>query len=236
MNRTHIPLLGLLMTLVSAEALAVSPAAPSPWQTSWQATSSGSVSQSVGKPAEGALRKGLRLPASGPGFSRRARGQHYGTDETISLIRFAAARLAEAYPQSAPLLVGDISRRRGGALSPHRSHQSGRDVDIALPERINQPRHTFNPRLRPSEIDYEKLWFTLDVLIASNRVQFVFLDSSLLPPLRKEALLAGWSPDELMRLFGKQGARRGVIRHAPGHTCHMHVRFHCPEGDSDCTP
>ena len=193
-------------------------------------------STSLGGAAQGSLRQGHRLPAGGVGYTRRRRGHHFGTRETIALIQFAGARLVEAYPQTAPLLIGDISRRTGGRLAPHRSHQSGRDVDIALPERTNEARQTFNASLRADHIDFEKLWFILDALIASNRVQFVFLDRALLGQLRDEARLAGWSSGDIKGLLGHQGAGQGLIRHAPGHTCHMHVRFHCPDGDSGCVP
>ena len=235
MRGHHIPFLLILSMATPFEVSAAAPAAPSTWQTSWsEAPGVRGASSSLGSPAEGNLQRGLRLPGRGTGFTRRTRGHHYGTHETIALIQFAGARLVEAYPQTAPLLVGDISRREGGALRPHRSHQSGRDVDIALPEKANQARQTFRATLPPDQIDFEKLWFVLDALIASDRVQFVFLDRSLISHLRKEARLAGWSTDDMQVFFGHSGSRAGLIRHAPGHSCHVHIRFHCPQGDPNC--
>jgi murein endopeptidase len=237
MTLSHTLALTALATLASASAYADPPDARSPWRASWRgARHSASNPASLGAPNQGTLRRGKRLPVAGSGFTRRERGHHYGTAETIALIRFAGARLVEAYPQTASLLVGDISRREGGRLSPHRSHQSGRDVDIALPELTNARLRSFNARLKGSQVDFEKLWFVLDTLVASDRVQFVFLDQRLLKPLHAQARLAGWSRQDLGHLFSLDGARRGVIRHAPGHTCHMHIRFHCPEGSPGCDP
>ena len=207
--------------------------------TGWLELGQGSDAhhQSLGAPNAGRLAKGQRLPASGLGFVRRERGFHYGTDETIALIHFVGQRLATAYPGSAPLLIGDISQREGGRLKSHRSHQSGRDVDIAIPELDPRPRRAFAPSLSPKEIDLERLWFVLETLIATGRVHMVFIDQRHLSPLRREARRAGWGDEELRRLFlmtpGRRG--RGIIRHAPGHRTHVHVRFHCPLGATGCS-
>ncbi len=230
------PALGALLALATgcAAAVALSPhaaAASNQWQTLYKAyQTTPAVSESVGAPNRGRLRSGLQLPRTGPGFVRRARGNQYGTYETIALVRFAAARLAEAFPGTAPLLIGDISKRGGGSLSPHRSHQSGRDADIAFPERSGARRNSFNPHLGVADVDLEKTWFVLETLITTGRVQYVFVDRRLLAPLRREAGAVGWSEEALARLFG-----RGPIRQAPGHMSHFHVRFHCPVGDSACS-
>ncbi|MDP6945250.1 MAG: penicillin-insensitive murein endopeptidase, partial [Myxococcota bacterium] len=150
----------ITVTALGPAATAAPGQAPGDWRASFQAYQSAqTTSRSVGAPNGGRLVRGHRLPRAGPGFVRRARGNQFGTAETIALIRFAGARLAEAYPGTTPLLVGDISRERGGRLRPHRSHQSGRDVDIAFPERADEQKRTFNPRLRPDGVDIEKTWF-----------------------------------------------------------------------------
>ena len=40
--------------------------------------------------------------------------------------------MREQFPDAHVLAVGDISQERGGQITQHRSHQSGRDVDIGL--------------------------------------------------------------------------------------------------------
>jgi len=72
------------------------------------------------------------LPAKGPGFAvLDPNGHHFGTPSMLSIIKYAAARVARERP-GPPLLVGDISAKNGGEIPRHRSHRSGRDVDLLL--------------------------------------------------------------------------------------------------------
>lgn len=193
--------------------------------------------ESVGAPNAGSLKRGVRLPASGPGYRRYDRDSHYGTDATVAAIRYVAARYAETYPGSAPLVVGDISAKGGGKLRPHGSHRTGRDVDIGYPARGNRAMTRFDRGASVDTIDLEKSWFVLEALILGGDVQYVFVDTSLLVPLAAEARRAGWSEADVDRIFllPGDGSKRGAIRHARGHLSHFHVRFDCPAGDEDCT-
>jgi len=86
---------------------------------------------SVGLPHLGSLSDGVELPRKGPGhqwFS--AAGNHYGTPQMVGAIQFASARVHATYPDSPPLLVGDLSARQGGRLKGHASHRTGRDADL----------------------------------------------------------------------------------------------------------
>jgi penicillin-insensitive murein endopeptidase len=58
-------------------------------------------------------------------------GVQWGTEELVGLLQRSALRLARDEP-GAPLLVGSLSRQRGGRLPPHDSHQSGRDADLGF--------------------------------------------------------------------------------------------------------
>ncbi len=204
--------------------------------STWRVDPEERRASSVGAPNDGRLKGGVRLPAEGPGFLRRKRGSQWGTDETIALTTWAAGRMAEAFPGTAPLVVGDISRAKGGRIRPHRSHQSGRDVDIAFPEKGNRDRTRFNGKLRAGGVDFDKAWFVLESLLLTDRVEYIFADRKLLGPLAKAARRAGWPESELDPLILMPGEKgyRGIIRHAPGHGAHFHVRFKCPEGDDAC--
>jgi hypothetical protein len=73
------------------------------------------------------------LPQSGSGFERKkAEATSYGLPETIRALQEIAAAWHAAHPQGPRILVHDISRRGGGKLNPHKSHQVGLDVDILL--------------------------------------------------------------------------------------------------------
>src|SRR4029077_8862468 len=92
------------------------------------------TSISVGKASNGYLVEGVRLPDRGEGFVTRevwkARGNRYGTDELVDLV-VAVARRMRTQVRDVQLVVADISGRGGGErVAFHRSHQSGRDVDL----------------------------------------------------------------------------------------------------------
>ena len=92
------------------------------------------TSISVGKPNNGYLIDGARLPDHGEGFTTRdvwiARNNRYGTDEVIDLVTSVARRM-HAKIKDVKIVIADLSARGGGGqFEFHRSHQSGRDVDF----------------------------------------------------------------------------------------------------------
>ena len=71
------------------------------------------------------------LPASGTGFVTNNRGNdefQFGQRSTIE----AAQRVAEAWSlqNTQPFSIGQISKRGGGPMPPHKSHRLGIDVDV----------------------------------------------------------------------------------------------------------
>jgi murein endopeptidase len=105
-------------------------------------------SVAVGTPAAGRLERGVRLPASGPGFFtwdpvlRRSpnRGwRRWGTDRLVRVLMQVAREHHAAHPQAPRMAIGDLSRPRGGDFGPrfgyigHVTHQNGLDVDVYYP-------------------------------------------------------------------------------------------------------
>jgi penicillin-insensitive murein endopeptidase len=78
------------------------------------------------------LTEAVELKESGPGFVRyRPQGAYYwGTSELVSLVEQAAASVDQAFGGGPPLVVGDLSGKRGGRIERHQSHRTGRDVDL----------------------------------------------------------------------------------------------------------
>ena len=72
----------------------------------------------------------LSLDAPGDGWTVVVGGQCFGTEETIDYLETAIHTVTSRFPDSQKLSVGDISAKTGGYLSPHLSHQAGRDVDV----------------------------------------------------------------------------------------------------------
>ena len=97
------------------------------------AFSKGSISMHTA--SEGWLEKPAEIPANGQ-YHRvlgvtRARGHLFATDELIEgLLR--AARIVSQRKGGAKLVIGNLSRRKGGDISSSVSHNSGRDADVAF--------------------------------------------------------------------------------------------------------
>ena len=93
------------------------------------------TSVSWGKANRGTILNPARLPDRGDGYrvpKRWAdRGIRYGTDELVDLVIQASRRVALDWPD-ARVTVADLSPERGGPSQWHRSHQSGRDVDLVF--------------------------------------------------------------------------------------------------------
>lgn len=193
--------------------------------------------RSVGSATRGSLRDARCLPESGPGFIAFSPNR-CATDETIHLLLYAIREVMREYPSSPPVVIGALSRPKGGRLKPHKSHRSGRDVDIGYFAVGDRPLRTF-ANLRPDEIDYDKTFYLMAALIATGRVDFMFVNYALQPRFVEAARRLGYDDDQISYLFQYprgRGSRVGLIRHARGHTRHFHVRFACPRGDEECRP
>ncbi|HET7517110.1 MAG TPA: penicillin-insensitive murein endopeptidase [Actinomycetes bacterium] len=107
-------------------------------------------SRALGRPDEGRLAGGVQLPAEGTHFVtvdpvRRASPspgwRRWGTNRLVRVLLRVAREHAAAHPGAPRLVVGDLSRPKGGRFGPefggdgHRSHQNGLDVDVYYPRR-----------------------------------------------------------------------------------------------------
>lgn len=200
---------------------------------------------SGGRANRGWLLDGLRLADEGEGFvtpaTWRARGLRYGTDELVGLLVSTARTLATA---NAPVRLGiaDLSRAGGGPASPHhRSHQSGRDVDLLLYLRDARGRSIQATEMKAladdgvardgsgHALDVERTWRLVRTLLASRvaTVQHIFLYEPLSLLLLDHARAVG-EPDWLVEL-----ARQTLFEppNAP-HDDHLHVRVYCSAADA----
>ncbi|MEZ4380351.1 MAG: penicillin-insensitive murein endopeptidase [Nannocystaceae bacterium] len=196
--------------------------------------------RSVGAPNAGLLEDGVQLPHS-PLYVRRNPAIMYGSAATISRLQAAIYRFRRAYRYTGDLVVADLSRREGGRLPPHRSHQSGRDVDIWLPTlRGAYDRRYLAEDRRPSpeQVNWFAAWGLIESLLAGGGVRYVFLSEELHDPLFRAGEMMGATPAELAHIQRRPGDLRPVvnapIRDAPGHTGHIHVRFVCAEDEPRC--
>ena len=181
-------------------------------------------SLSVGLPNNGRLLNGVQLP-EGELFELVSPGFAYGTQETIDYLEAAVRKVHERFPGTPPLHVGHVSSRTGGYLSPHLSHQSGRDVDLGF---YYSGDRRWYARGTAANFDVERNWALVRALITETDVEMILLDHSLQRLLKAYALDLGEDPEWVEGLFKTRPGRPALIRHVKGHHTHFHVRFFNP--------
>jgi penicillin-insensitive murein endopeptidase len=133
-------------------------------------------------------------------------------------------RVHAEYPDSPPLYVGHLSARHGGYLRPHRSHQSGRDVDLGY-FYLGGP--GWYARASAKNLDVVRTWALVKAFASDPNVEAIFMDRSVQRLLSDHAEANGERAEWLF-----EGSHRGgehLVRHEWGHLTHLHVRFRCTE-------
>src|SRR5690606_37826831 len=183
-------------------------------------------SMSVGKPNGGALFNAVQLPED-PRWERVDASHAWGTQETLDYIAAAVAVVHQQFDDTPPLPIGHISARRGGPLQPHRSHQSGRDADLGFYYRADV--HQWYRRGTKDTLHLPRTWALVRALITETDVRLILVDHSIERLLRQYAESIGEDEVWLQDVFEGAGyTRPAIIRHAPGHATHLHVRFDNP--------
>ncbi|GEM_PF-1177917 len=203
----------------------------------WRAKD-GHKSASIGFPAAGSLEGAVPM-MEGPGRILKATPwKCWGTIETVSTLDAILREWEHRKPGGQPVLVGNMSAPMGGKLSPHRSHQSGRDVDLSYIQ-IENPKEELNWReMSKSNLDAGRTWDLLKLLVESRRVQAIFIDSKIQKLLYRDAVanrrIAKTRLSRWIEYPRQPGTTSAIIRHVPGHRDHIHVRFKCSDGDRGC--
>jgi murein endopeptidase len=190
---------------------------------------------SIGAPAAGRLVNGVQVP-EGEGYTAKLPESAYGTTHAVTHLVAGLAAFREQHTFEGDILLGSMSRRHGGPIGGHRSHQTGRDIDIRLPLRAGVP--SWFP-IRPWRVDWTAVWHLLVALIDTGEVQIVFMDYGAQKYLHRAAVALGVEEAERRRVLQwpiGYKAHRGIVRHAPGHTQHVHVRFRCGTFEPECVP
>jgi len=197
--------------------------------------------QSVGAPWAGRLQHATALPP-GEGYFIRRPGRAFGTQTTIELTERAISETLDAFPDEHVLAIGDISAPSGGLITQHRSHQSGRDIDVGLFYREKPAGYPADfIHADEDNLDCAATFKLLESFLATadddGGVQMIFLDFDVQGILFDWALDHGVSERRLERIFQYphgRGSGEGIVRHEPNHDNHMHVRFKCPAEDTGC--
>jgi murein endopeptidase len=182
-------------------------------------------SVSIGKPSAGLLFNGKVMPNDDAGWTVVAGGQAFGTEETLEYLETAIHTVSERFPGSPKVSIGDISARGGGYLSPHLSHQSGRDADVGY---YYLDGAGWYRRATAQNLDVTRTWALVRALITRTDVEMILIDHSVQALLRTEAERSDPDSDWLDSIFRGRNGLPPLIRHAPGHATHLHVRFWNP--------
>jgi murein endopeptidase len=197
--------------------------------------------QSVGAPWQGTLREAAKLP-EGDGYHIRRPWRSFGTRTTVDFVERVATDVRELFPETHVLAIGDLSAEHGGAITEHRSHQSGRDADIGLIYKSKPAGYPDNfITATEDNLDCAATYALVAGFAETSHddggALVMFLD------FRVQGLLYQWARDHgvddevLNRTFQfphGRGTSAGLVRHEPNHDNHLHVRFKCPRGDSAC--
>lgn len=181
---------------------------------------------SIGTPQAGRLVVGAQLPP-GAGYERLYPNSAWGTTYAVRNLVAILDEYHQSGVYSGTLLIGAMSRIRGGKIGNHISHQSGRDVDIRLPMRDGIPR---SKPATGKRVNWDATLALVLAFARSGAVDVILLDYGAQKRLYRKAKAAGMSEEQLAELLQyPRGykANRGIVRHSAGHEGHIHVRFSC---------
>jgi murein endopeptidase len=142
-----------------------------------------------GQPWRGRLIHGRMLPERGVGYVTwdpilkrvpNRSWRRWGTGRLLHTVERVLAAYARRHPDAPPVLVGDLSRPRGGDFGPrfggigHASHQNGLDADIHYPRTDGLLRSP----ARPGLVDHAAAQELVDAFVRAG-AEHVFVGPSL---------------------------------------------------------
>jgi len=186
----------------------------------WKGEPSKLGSTSIGFVDEGRLINAEKFPRS-EDWILVSPERAWATAETIQYVMTAIRQVRAEHPTAPPLRVNQLSSKEGGYLRPHKSHQNGRDVDLAFYYPTVEP---IRVRAREKHIDVPRNWALIKALVTQTDVQFILVDRRIQKVIYDHALSAGEDKAWLDSLF--HAGKDSLVKHARRHRDHFHVRFY----------
>jgi len=198
-----------------------------------------------GHPYSGKLFGGVALPKTGAHHivqtATVARRWVYGTDYLVRSIISTAAQVENDVPNSQPLVIGNLSKKKGGDIDMSRSHNTGRDVDLAYytanlnGESVKSLYHRFDARGRSIaapgkyKLDLPRNWALVKALIQNKdaETQWIIVASWIENMLLNYAISIG----EPATLIMQAEQMMMVPTWAKPHDNHLHIRMLCSPRD-----
>jgi penicillin-insensitive murein DD-endopeptidase len=193
--------------------------------------------KSIGSPNEGQLLGGSEIRETPYLRVLPGHGNRWGLPHLVGLLDRSARRVSQRFSGSV-MRVGDLSRRGGGDVSGHHSHESGRDADVAfyvtggdrkpvMPGRL----YAFEPDGKAEGgrivFDDARNWAFIEALLTDPiaRVNRVFVAEHIRARILAHAKRIGASSTLRSRAAEVLFQPKGAV-----HDDHFHVRIGCPEG------
>lgn len=221
------------------------PPMPEPADIDWSSFDS----TSLRNPNDGSLQGAVALPLSATGLrfnpARDPRAR-YGTAEVVGGLVRAGARV-ERELGGLPVTINDLSLEQGGPIPRHRSHQSGRDVDVLFyqlgpdGEPIESVGAFFDPAGAgvdfrdladpaddvPLQLDLARTWLFVRALIEDEQAQLqhIFVAEHLRALLLQHARSIE-APAASVKRFAAMSCQPSYP-----HDDHFHFRFFCAPDD-----
>lgn len=200
------------------------------------------INQALGYPNKGNLRNAtsvLGKQKSGKTFFEIAfpeRQRYFSTYETAEMLSRLGEKLNSSFNRK--LEISDISKQRGGKLSPHLSHQIGMDADIGYPATSESVKFPVvvkmsNRQYNPSSFSVAKTYELLKYAFSQNdlKIDRIFADRKIKQVLceyaRSKGETSGKDKDLVQSLFKN-------IEHVNGHGDHFHIRMRCTPAHPTC--
>lgn len=100
-------------------------------------------SRSIGRPGQGSLIHGKRMPSRGANFRAYSElgallGRAHLHHTARAVLLSAYAELAKTHPDHT-FVYGELGWPHGGTFKPHRTHQNGLSLDLMVPLKGGQP-------------------------------------------------------------------------------------------------
>jgi LysM repeat protein len=175
---------------------------------------------------KGKLKYSARLRPHSAYWIKRPRNS-YGTRKVVQLIASTFEKYRRKY-KGPKVVMGDLSKKGGGPLAGHVSHQKGRDVDIGWVFKKGKGSSKRFVKGTEKNLDIRRTWAMLHAFLKTEQIEFMFIDYSIQKLLYEEAVKRRVSKQKLAQWFQypRPKARLyGIVRHWKGHADHVHIRF-----------
>lgn len=194
-------------------------------------------SQSIGGPSSGKLAGGVPM-MDGPGRVMKMIGwKSFATANTVAVLDKVLRHWASSGHKQ-PVLVGNMSSRNGGKLSPHSTHQSGRDVDLGYPQKLPAGEELNWRVMNSKNLDAKECWALMQALVQTGQIEVIYVDREIQKLLHDYAvannLMSKNTLKQWMEYPSPTGSGNPVIQHVKGHADHMHARFKCQPHETQC--